>query len=135
MNGFTLPEYFTSIDKHSETGQILSSKLIDKCAAFGLKQFSYYVGDTAGSQIKAWKLTSKSELPFANWSLFVPDFPHCLNTAYCLGSLLLAGTKKSFEYSQCLISWLLSWTKKLIENIDDNEKKCLVFMMLIPIIK
>ena len=116
-------------DKCSENGQILSDKLIAKSIEFGIKQFSFYASDTALSQVRNWRLLKQSKLPFAIWSIFAPDLPHCLNTAYCLGSLLLTGTKnsKGSEYSSCLISWLLSWTKKVIENIDSNEDHMLSF--------
>ena len=40
---------------------------------------------------------------------------------------MLSGTKTSVEYSQSLISHVLSWTKKIIENNELNTNNMLQF--------
>ena len=109
------------IDKHSDAGNWINNKLMVICNKFGLIQLSFYVGDSAGSQVRAWCLFRKSDVKYADWTVFVADFPHTMNTPYQLASELLCGIKKGqSEFKQTFIAWLLTNTKKIIENNDVN---------------
>ena len=121
--------YFSYLsNKHSDAGIYISEKLIKICTTLGVKQLSYCVGDTAGSQVKGWRLFRKSDIEYADWSVFVADLPHALNTAYQLACEVMCGIKTGDgEFKQLFAAWLLCNTKKVVENIDSNIEYMLQF--------
>ena len=80
---------------------------------------TYYSGDSAVSQVSNWNELRKSTLPFAKLSIFTPDWPHGLSTAFCLSSEMIIGQHNRINL-QSTIAFILTQTKKIIENDSDN---------------
>ena len=123
---FAILKYMYLENKHLENALLLSDRLMIECTELQLPQLTFYCGDSAATQTSTWKSLVKSSLPFALFSLFIPDWPHGINTAYTIASEMTSGKEQSYEFRQCLIAFMLSKTKKLIENDESNVNNVLI---------
>ena len=114
-------------NKHGEKATEIAAKRKEKAHLLGIKQLTWVAGDTASSETKSWQLTRESDIPHAEFSVFVPDLPHGGNSSFSLAAKMLCGSRQSYLYRQSLISYVLCHTKKRIEGSEDSLEYALSF--------